>query len=152
MRRASWRSVPRTWRPPRATTASCSFCVTCGDVPEGLFVLLGRDLGQVGAALLELLPGQVLGVAAEKDVDAAAGHVRGDGHGADAARLGDDLGFLLVVLGVEDDVPDVLAAEERAQVLGLLDGDRADEDGAAPFALSSMISSTTASHFSSPVR
>ena len=39
-----------------------------------------------------------LDIAAQLDVGAAAGHVRGDGHGADLARAGDDLGLVLVVL------------------------------------------------------
>ena len=51
-----------------------------------------------------LLPRHEFRVAAEQDVGAAAGHVRGDGDGALAARLGDDLGFLGVILRVEDDV------------------------------------------------
>ena len=48
-----------------------------------------------GVLVLELGPGQRLGIAAEDDVGAAAGHVRGDGHGAFAAGLGDDLGLAL---------------------------------------------------------
>jgi hypothetical protein len=75
----------------------------------------------------------VLGVAAELDVDAAAGHVRRDGHGPGLARLGHDLALALGVLrlGVEHDVRDALGGQERAQVLGDLDGDGADEDGLA---------------------
>ena len=53
-----------------------------------------------------LLPGEVLGVAAEQDVDAAAGHVRRDGHRADPAGLRDDHRLLLVVLRVQDVVLD----------------------------------------------
>ena len=40
-------------------------------------------------------------IAAELDVGAAAGHVGGDGDGARHAGLGDDVGFLLVVAGVQ---------------------------------------------------
>ena len=43
------------------------------------------------AQLRELALREVLGVAAELDVDAAAGHVRRDRHGAGLAGLGDDL-------------------------------------------------------------
>ncbi len=63
----------------------------------------------------EILAGHELGVAAEQDVGAAAGHVGGDGDHAETAGLGDDLGFLLVELGVEDDVADALALEDLAK-------------------------------------
>ncbi len=43
-----------------------------------------------------------VGIAAELDVGAAAGHVGGDGDGAGNAGLRDDIGFLLVVAGIED--------------------------------------------------
>ena len=72
-----------------------------------------------------------LGVAAEKDVGAAAGHVGGDGDHAEAAGLGYDLGFLLVEFCVEDDVANVLAFEDFGEELGLLDAGGADEDGLA---------------------
>jgi hypothetical protein len=45
-----------------------------------------------------------VGIAAELDVGAAAGHVGGDGDGARHAGLGDDEGFLLVVAGVEQHI------------------------------------------------
>ncbi len=54
-----------------------------------------------GVLVLQQGPGHGLGIAAEDDVGAAAGHVRGDGHGLHAAGLGHDLGLALVVLGVE---------------------------------------------------
>ena len=41
---------------------------------------------------------------AEFDVGAAAGHVRRDGHRTALAGASDDLGFLLVILGVQDGV------------------------------------------------
>ena len=77
----------------------------------------------------EVLAGHELGVAAEEDVGTAAGHVGGDGDHAEAAGLGDDLGFLLVELGVEDDVTDALALEDLGEQLGLFDAGGADEDG-----------------------
>ena len=70
---------------------------------------LGRLLGQrllvalalVGDPLLfQLGDRQVLGVAAELDVDAAAGHVGGDHHRSLAARLGDQLALSFGVLGL----------------------------------------------------
>ena len=57
-----------------------------------------------------LLARHELGVAAEQDVGAAAGHVGGDRHRALAAGLGDDLGFLRVVLRVQHHVLDARAA------------------------------------------
>ena len=91
--------------------------------------LADRVLVVSGAAEIGL--GQILRVAAEHDVRAAAGHVRGDRHGAELARLRDDLRFLLVVLGVEHAVRHALFAEHGRDVLALLDGDRADEHGLA---------------------
>ena len=90
----------------------------------GLFLrqLVGDLIGE------RLLPRHELGVAAEQDVGAAAGHVGGDRDGRLAARLGDDLRFLLVVLGVEDDVLDAAQLEQLGQPLRLFDRDRADED------------------------
>ena len=82
---------------------------------------LGRLVGQRLAAR------HVVGIASQQDVGAAPGHVGGDGHRARAPRLGHDLGFLVVVLRVEDHVPDAAALEQARQPLGLLDRDRADQ-------------------------
>ncbi len=98
---------------------------------EDLVVRRLVHLGRVEAALVEHLRGQAGRVAAEHDVGPAAGHVRGDRHRPAAPGLGDDPGLLLVELGVEDLVLDPAPAEHLAEDLGLLDGDRADEDGAA---------------------
>ena len=49
---------------------------------------------------------------AKLDVGAAPGHVCGDGHGAFLAGAGDDLGLLLVVLGVEHAVDDAVLLEQ----------------------------------------
>ncbi len=73
--------------------------------------------------------GHEVGVAAEEDVGAATGHVGGDGDHAEATGLGDDLGFFLVELGVEDDVADAFALEDLAEELGFFDRRGADEDG-----------------------
>ena len=73
--------------------------------------------------------GEVLGVAAQLDVHAAAGHVGGDRDRAGAARLGDGLALALGVLGlgVQHRVLDALLGQHRGQQLGDLDGDRAHQ-------------------------
>ena len=90
-------------------------------------------LGQLFRDLIgqRLLTSHELGVAAEQDVGAAARHVGGDGDRALAAGLSDDLGFLRVVLRVEDDVADAAELQQLREPLGLLDRDRADERRAA---------------------
>ena len=91
---------------------------------------LGDQLiGEPGLAQIVL--GHVFGVAAEHDVGAAARHVGGDRHRAELTGLRDDLGFLLVVLRVEQVMLDALAGEQIGQVLVLLDGHRADQHGLA---------------------
>ena len=78
----------------------------------------------VGVSLLQKLPREVhpgklrfrkeIGVAAQHDVGTAACHVGGDGHGAQLACLGYDLGFLLMMLGVQDAVGDALPLQKLA--------------------------------------
>ena len=102
----AWRAAPRSGRgPPR-----CS-----GSRPSAARSRLG----------------EALGVAAEDDVDAAAGHVRGDGDGVQPAGLGDDVGLAEVLLRVEHLVGDAPLLEQAGELLGLLDRDRADEHGLA---------------------
>ena len=74
-----------------------------------------------------LLAGQVLGVAPQQDVDAAAGHVGGNRDRPYPARLGNDHGLLLVLLRVQDVMGDPPAVEVAGELLGLLDRHRADE-------------------------
>ncbi len=101
-------------------------------VVDELLLSLGQLLGNlIGESLL---PRHELGVAAEQDVGAAARHVGGDRHRGLAARLRDDLGFLRVELGVEDDVLDAAHLEQPRQPLRLLDRDRADQHR-SPFLL-----------------
>ena len=64
-----------------------------------------------------LLPCHVLGIAAEQNVGAAAGHVRGDRDVVLASGLRDDLRFLRVVLRVEDHVLDAALAEQGREPL-----------------------------------
>ena len=75
----------------------------------------------------ELLRLAHLDIAAELDVGTAAGHVGRDGHAAKTPRLGDDERLLLVIAGVQDLVRDLLLLEQRREMLGLLDADRADQ-------------------------
>src|SRR5690606_15130504 len=77
---------------------------------------------------LGLLGDAHLQVAAELDVGTTARHVGGDGDGARHAGIGDDLGFLLVVAGVEHgNVGNAALAQQFGENLGLLDRGRADE-------------------------
>ena len=77
--------------------------------------------------------GHVLGVAAQHDVGAAAGHICGDGDRALFARLRYDLGFLFVVLGVQNLVLHAAAAQQLAQQLALFNGNGAHQHGLALF-------------------
>ena len=54
---------------------------------------------------------------AKFDVRAAARHVRGDGDRAALAGAGDDFGFLLVILRVEDGVNELLASATCARAV-----------------------------------
>ena len=65
----------------------------------------GQHLGRL-AGLLEPVVQQKIGIAAEQNVGAAAGHVGGNRHRAFAPGLRDDMGFALVVLGVQHFVVD----------------------------------------------
>ena len=56
--------------------------------------------------------GQSLGVSAEQDVDAPAGHVGGHRDGSEPSGLGDDLGLASVLLGVEHLVGDASLVEQ----------------------------------------
>ena len=132
MRRDSWRSVPQMNRPPAAIT--CSRLRLHLALELGQHRLHARARSSVArrrssALAGELLVGEVLGVAAELDVDAAAGHVGGDRHRAGLAGLGDDLGLARGVLGlgVQHRVLDPALGQALGEQLGDLDGDRADE-------------------------
>ncbi len=69
------------------------------------FVAGGLEIGIAFPGL-----GQPEDLGRQLDVRAAPGHVRGDGHGADPAGLGDDLGLHLVLLRVQHVVVDARAA------------------------------------------
>ena len=72
--------------------------------------------------------GHELGVAAEQNVGSATGHVGGDGDGAFAPRLRDDVGFALVLFGVQDVVLDARLLEMSGKFLGFFDRDGTDEN------------------------
>ena len=129
MRRASCRSVPMMCRPPSARTSSPSgFIFSRSSISldqRGPFLL--RHVEPRGVFVLQQGPGHRLGIAAEDDVGAAAGHVGGDGHGVLAAGLGHDFGLALVVLGVEHLVLDAPLVEHRREPLALFDRHGADQ-------------------------
>ncbi len=92
----------------------------------------------IGLDLRDLLLGGILHrrdfdfpVAAQQDVGTTAGHVGGDGDRTRATGLGDDLGFLVVVLGVEHLVLDAFLLQQARDVFGAFDGRRAHQDRAA---------------------
>ena len=68
-----------------------------------------------------------LDVAAQHDVGTAAGHVGRDGDDARPPGLRDDLGFALMLLGVQHLVGQTLLVEMHRQHLGVLDRRRADQ-------------------------
>ena len=70
------------------------------------------DGGFVIARLAQVGLGHELGVAAEGDIGAAACHVRRYRDSAELAGLSDDLGFLLMVLRVQNRVRDAAALEQ----------------------------------------
>ena len=111
MRRDSWRSVPRMWRPPSLADLVALVLAAHLVLLDELLELLGLGLGDA-VLLLELELREHLGVAAEDDVGAATGHVGRDGDRALAPGLRDDERLVLVVLRVEDVVRDPLLLED----------------------------------------
>ena len=76
----------------------------------------------------DVQPAQFGDARAEFDVGAAAGHVRRDGDFARQARLGDDLGFGLDVVRVEDLMFEAAGVEQFRQQFRFVDRARADQD------------------------
>ena len=75
------------------------------------FGCLGLDFGAKLCGLCIWVLGEGLlhfdlDVAAQLNIGSAASHVRGDGHRAQFARIGDDLSLLLVLTRIEDIVRD----------------------------------------------
>ena len=100
---------------------------------DGLVVGIGKaggfgDHGVVVPRLAQVVLREVFGVAAQHDIGAAAGHIRRDGHGTQLAGLGDDLGFLLVILGVQDGMGHAAPLQQGREILALLNRDGTDQD------------------------
>ena len=133
MRRLSWRSLPEHVEP-----AELAHLFALGPAARLELGLPRVELGQpllgveVDALGRQLVLGQQLGVAAQDDVDASAGHVGGDGDAAAPAGLGHDLGLPEVLLGVQDVVRDAALLEQPRQQLGLGHRRRADRASAGP--------------------
>ena len=110
MRRDSWRSVPMMCRPPAATTSLCSFC------HDSRTSATRRSFSESGERLVGLQRLDLgIGIAAQHDVGAAAGHVGGDGDLRRAPGLGHDLGLARVLLGVQHVVRDLLPLQHRRE-------------------------------------
>jgi hypothetical protein len=99
----------------------------------------------------EFLGNAHVGVAAELDVGAAAGHVGGDGDRAGHAGLGYDVGFLLVIAGVEHVEVAMPFPQESGENFRFLDRGGADQNRLLR-SRASLMSSTMAWYFSSTVR
>ena len=144
------------WRRSRSTCrAARGSAVVVLEVVE---VLVGDEVGllrgtdSASFCLQALFLGHELGVAAEQDVGTAAGHVGGDGDRALAAGLRDDVGFALVVLGVQHFVPDAHLLEDRRRAFRTSRPRWCRPARAGPFALRSLISLAALRNFSSSVR
>src|SRR5680860_1188589 len=73
-------------------------------------------------------PADIRNPLAKLDVRTTTSHVRRDRDRAPFAGVGDDLRLPLVLLGVQDLVPDPSPLQETREVLRDLDRDRADQD------------------------
>ncbi len=85
--------------------------------------------------LAELVVETELDIAAELDVGAAARHVGGDGHRAGHAGLGDDLGLLLVIAGVQHVMGYLALLQQAGKVLRFFDRHRAHQHRLADLVL-----------------
>ena len=119
---------------------------------HGVDGALGHADGARAALLDQFLAGHELGVAAEQNVGAAAGHVGGDGDHAEAAGLGHDFGFALVELGVQHDVADAFAREDAGEPLASSRWTWCRPARAAASRAASAMSSAAALYFSFSVR
>src|SRR5579862_9919720 len=77
----------------------------------------------------------LLGIAAEKNVGAAAGHVGGDGNSTFAARLSDDARLALVLLGVEHLVRDFGFLQQIRDGFRFFNRNGADKNRLATFVI-----------------
>jgi len=53
-------------------------------------------------------------IAAQKNIHAAARHIRGNRHRAEASRLGDNLAFTFMILGIQYFMPDPFPFQQFA--------------------------------------
>lgn len=91
-------------------------------------------------------------IATELNIGTATGHVGGDGDRSRYTGLRDDIGFLLVIAGVQDlEFLDAFLAKAFCQLFRLFDRGRADEDRLS-LSCEARISRTMARYFSSTVR
>ena len=100
---------------------------------QALHVLADRLLLRVALGAFrhvgKLLGDAHVGIAAELDVGAAAGHVGGDGDGAGLAGLRDDRRLALVMAGVEHlEILEAFLAQPLGELLGFFDRGGADQD------------------------
>src|SRR5438876_544626 len=88
----------------------------------GTFDFALRGANWLGDSLLHaLLLGHEFWVAAEQDVGSTAGHVGGDRYGGFASGLGNDFGFALVLLSVQNPVFHAFFLEQLGKALGFFD-------------------------------
>ena len=121
--------------------------VLVGDV---LDVLRREALGHL--VLQAGVLGHELGVAAQQNVGAAAGHVGGNRHRALASGLRHNLGFALVILGVQDLMPDAHALQNAPRAFRISQPRWCPPAPAGPCALNSLISLAALRNFSTSVR
>ena len=76
--------------------------------------------------------GQILGVAAQHDIGAAARHVGGNGDRPGLTGLCDDLRLLFVVLGVQHLVGNAAGLQHLAEHFGFFDGGGTHQNGLLP--------------------
>ena len=108
---------------------------------------------RAGLALLhQFLPGHEVGIAAQQNVCAAPGHVSGDGHHTQAARLSHDFRFPFMELRVEHHVTHAIALQDCAEPLRLFDGRGAHQHRLTTSHAARRCSSATALNFSFSVR
>ena len=83
--------------------------------------------------LLEFVPSQIFGVAAEDNIRSSPCHVGGDRDGTFASSLRNGLGFTLGILGlgIQQLVPDTVLCQFVAELFRILDRNRSQQDGAA---------------------
>ena len=136
MRRDSWRSVPRICRPPASMTASWRACQSAV-----------RRSRVASSSVCPGMPTPPPGCRRAR-YRAAARHIGGNGDHTWASGLGDDFRLLLVVLGVQYFVINLLLFKRLGELFGGLDR-RVPTNTGAPVSIQARTSSMMASNFSS---